>query len=48
MSVLIRNFEFSLREGEAPNVGVHRSLLPRPKIVGEEGSKVPLRVTRIN
>ncbi|KAI6107178.1 cytochrome P450 [Pisolithus croceorrhizus] len=46
MSVLVKNFVFEMRDGPNTEVELGRGLLPRPKIVGEEGTNVPLRVRR--
>ncbi|KAI6104602.1 cytochrome P450 [Pisolithus croceorrhizus] len=46
MSVLVKNFVFEMRDGPNTQVELGRGLLPRPKIVGEEGTNVPLRVRR--
>ncbi|KAI6099010.1 cytochrome P450 [Pisolithus sp. B1] len=46
MSVLVKNFVFEMRDGPSTQVGRGRGLLPRPKIAGEEGNYVPLRVRR--
>ncbi|KAI6166079.1 cytochrome P450 [Pisolithus thermaeus] len=46
MSVLVKNFVFEMRDGPNTQVELGRGMLPRPKIVGEEGTNVPLRVRR--
>ncbi|KAI6021237.1 cytochrome P450 [Pisolithus marmoratus] len=46
MSVLVKNFVFEMRDGPDTQVELGRGFLPRPKIVGEEGTNVPLRVRR--
>lgn len=46
LSVLIRNYRFALRDGPDTRIELHRSMLRRPKVVGEDGAVVPLRVTR--
>ncbi|KAI6021735.1 hypothetical protein PISMIDRAFT_674045 [Pisolithus microcarpus 441] len=46
MSVLVKSFVFEMRDGPDTQVEIGRGLLPRPKIVGEEGTNVPLRVRR--
>ncbi|KAG5634681.1 hypothetical protein H0H81_001121 [Sphagnurus paluster] len=46
LSVLIRNFTFELPGGPETPIGSHRGILPRPKVVGEEGPKVPLLIRR--
>ncbi|KAF9224554.1 cytochrome P450 [Gyrodon lividus] len=44
LSVLVKNFVLELRDGLETKLEMGRGLLPRPKIVGEEGTKVPFRV----
>ncbi|KAJ7739978.1 cytochrome P450 [Mycena maculata] len=44
LSVLIRTFTFELPKGPDTVIGQHRNILPRPKVEGEEGYAVPLRV----
>ncbi|KAF9224546.1 cytochrome P450 [Gyrodon lividus] len=46
LSVLVKNFVFELRDGLETKLEMGRGLLPRPNIVGEEGTKVPFRVRR--
>lgn len=48
MSVLVRNFVFEMKDGPETQVEVDRGLLllTRPRIVGEQGTNVPLRVRR--
>ncbi|KAF9237030.1 cytochrome P450 [Melanogaster broomeanus] len=46
LSVLIRNFMFEFTGGPDPKVDIAGGILPRPKLEGEEGSRVPLRVKR--
>ncbi|KAI6003057.1 cytochrome P450 [Pisolithus albus] len=46
MSVLVKSFVFEMRDGPDTQVEIGRGLLPRPKIVGEEGTNVPLRIRR--
>ncbi|KIJ12885.1 hypothetical protein PAXINDRAFT_100953 [Paxillus involutus ATCC 200175] len=47
LSVLIRNFTFEFRDGPETKVDIAGVVLPHPKIEGEEGSRVPLRVRRV-
>ncbi|KAF9233342.1 cytochrome P450 [Melanogaster broomeanus] len=47
LSVLVKNFVFELRDGPDTKVELGRGLLPRPKVVGEDGTKMPLRVRRL-
>ncbi|KAH7921980.1 cytochrome P450 [Leucogyrophana mollusca] len=48
LSVLIRSFSFELRDGPETKVDTARGLFPRPKIEGEDGCMVPLRVRRLD
>jgi len=45
LCTLIKNFTFEMKEGV--KVEFSRGLLPRPKIVGEKGLSVPIRVRRV-
>ncbi|KAF8128179.1 cytochrome P450 [Boletus edulis] len=45
--VLIRNFKFEFRDGPQTKLGFAGGILPRPVILGEEGSRVPLLVSRV-
>jgi len=47
LSVLIRNYSFELPEGPATKIESHQSVLPRPKVAGQDGPKVPLKVKRV-
>ena len=44
LTVLLKNFVFELRDGADTKVEFGRGLLPRPKLAGEVGCKLPLRV----
>ncbi|KAF7331491.1 Cytochrome P450 [Mycena kentingensis (nom. inval.)] len=46
LSVLIRNFAF---EFESPDVVIdtHIAIVPRPKVAGQNGAKVPMKVKRV-
>ncbi|KAG2099809.1 cytochrome P450 [Suillus discolor] len=46
LSVLVKNFVFEMRNGPNTPVEVVRGILPRPRVVGEGGIGVPLRVRR--
>ncbi|KAG2155793.1 cytochrome P450 [Suillus bovinus] len=46
LSVLVKNFVFEMRDGLDTPVEIVRGLLPRPRVVGEDGTGVPLRVRR--
>ncbi|KZT51839.1 cytochrome P450 [Calocera cornea HHB12733] len=48
LSTLIRNFAFSPRDPEGIKLERARTLLPRPKLEGEEGIALPLRVRRVD
>ncbi|KAK0191730.1 cytochrome P450 [Armillaria mellea] len=46
--VIVKNFTFEFPGGRDTVIGKHSgSVLPRPKVVGEEGARVPLRVRRV-
>jgi hypothetical protein len=42
----VKNFVFEMRDGPDSEIEIVRGLLPRPRIVGEDGIGVPLRVRR--
>ncbi|KIJ59409.1 hypothetical protein HYDPIDRAFT_140642 [Hydnomerulius pinastri MD-312] len=44
--VLVKNFVFEMRDGPETKIETGRGVLPRPKVAGEEGARVPLRVRR--
>ncbi|KAI9456895.1 cytochrome P450 [Boletus coccyginus] len=44
LSVLVKNFVFELRDGVDSKIEIGMGILPRPKIAGEVGCKLPLRV----
>ncbi|KAJ7824650.1 cytochrome P450 [Mycena leptocephala] len=44
LSVLVRNFTFEFPKGPETVIGRHRNILSRPKVEGEGGYAVPLRV----
>ncbi|KAG1785647.1 cytochrome P450 [Suillus plorans] len=44
LSVLVKNFVFEMRDGPDTPVEVARGILPRPRVVGEDGTGVPLRI----
>jgi hypothetical protein len=48
--VLIRNytFEFPGPDGRNTKIGTHRAIINRPKVDGETGPIVPLRVRKVN
>ncbi|KAK0231603.1 cytochrome P450 [Armillaria fumosa] len=46
--IIVRNFSFEFPGGKDAVIGKYTgSILPRPKVIGEEGAKVPLRVRRV-
>ncbi|KAJ7772424.1 cytochrome P450 [Mycena metata] len=47
LSVLIRNFVFEFLDGPDTKIEKHVSIVPRPKVAGQNGAKVPLKVTRV-
>ncbi|KAG1882703.1 cytochrome P450 [Suillus subluteus] len=46
LSVLVKNFVFEMRDGPDTQVEIARGIFPRPRVVGEAGIGVPLRVRR--
>ncbi|KLO10267.1 cytochrome P450 [Schizopora paradoxa] len=44
LSVLLRNYIFELRDGPQTPIETIMTILPRPKVAGEKGYAVPLRV----
>lgn len=46
LSVLIRNYVFNLRDGPETKIDKINALLPRPKVAGEDGYTLPMRVRR--
>ncbi|EIW75879.1 cytochrome P450 [Coniophora puteana RWD-64-598 SS2] len=48
LSVLVRNFAFELRDGPDTKFESQRTFLPRPRVAGEKGVNVPLRVRRLD
>ncbi|KAG2144208.1 cytochrome P450 [Suillus clintonianus] len=44
--VLVKNFVFEMRDGPDTQVEVAKGILPRPRVVGEDGIGAPLRVRR--
>lgn len=47
LSVLIRNYTFEFPDGPETKIDTYFSVLPRPKVAGLEGAKVPLRVRSV-
>ncbi|KAG6849383.1 hypothetical protein H0H93_008938 [Arthromyces matolae] len=48
LSVIIRNYAFELPDGPETKIERHRSILPRPKVAGEKGANVPMKVRRVD
>ncbi|KAG2068513.1 cytochrome P450 [Suillus decipiens] len=46
LSVLVKNFVFEMRDGPNTEVEMARGIVPRPRVVGEDGIGVPLRIRR--
>ncbi|KAI6160271.1 cytochrome P450 [Pisolithus thermaeus] len=46
LSVLVKSFIFEMRDGPNTQIELCQGILPRPRVVGEEGAAMPLRVTR--
>ena len=44
LSVLVRQFVFELRDGMETKIEMTKTFAPRPRVAGEVGCKVPLRV----
>jgi len=47
LSVLVRNFSFELPHGPETKLDPYQSFIKRVKVAGEEGSRVPLVVRRV-
>ncbi|KAJ7712618.1 cytochrome P450 [Mycena metata] len=47
LSVLIRNFVLEFPDVPDTKIEKHVSIVPRPKVAGQNGAKVPLKVTRV-
>ncbi|KAK7053758.1 cytochrome P450 [Favolaschia claudopus] len=47
LSVLIRNYVFEFPNGPDTQIEHHVAIVPRPKVAGEKGTRVPLRVKRL-
>ncbi|KAI6037499.1 cytochrome P450 [Pisolithus marmoratus] len=45
LSVVIKNFVLEMRDGPDTKIELARGIVLRPKVAGEDGIKVPLRVT---
>ncbi|KAI6012725.1 cytochrome P450 [Pisolithus orientalis] len=46
MVVLVKSFVFEIRDGPDTQIEMAMGLLPRPRVTGEDGTKLPLRVNR--
>ncbi|KAJ7755153.1 cytochrome P450 [Mycena metata] len=47
LSVLIRNFVFEFPDGPETKIDLHDGIVPRPKVAGQNGAKVPMTVRRV-
>ncbi|KAF8075772.1 cytochrome P450 [Lyophyllum atratum] len=47
LSVLVRNFTFELPDGPSTKFELHKAILDRPKVAGQDEAKVPLVVRRV-
>jgi hypothetical protein len=47
LSVLIRNYVFEFPDGPDTKIESHVAIIPRPKVAGQKGAKVPLKVRRV-
>ncbi|KAI0773614.1 cytochrome P450 [Fomes fomentarius] len=48
LGVLIKHYSFELPDGPETKIELCRGLLPRPRVAGETGACVPLRVRRVD
>jgi cytochrome P450 len=48
ISVLVRNYAFEFPNGRETKIEMHPGVAPRPKVAGEEGSRLPFIVRRLN
>ena len=48
LGVLIKHYRFELPEGPETKIEFCRGVLPRPRIVGEKGANLPMRVRRVD
>lgn len=48
LGVLIKHYSFELPDGPETKIEFCRGLLPRPRVAGETGACVPLRVRRVD
>ncbi|KAJ7032290.1 cytochrome P450 [Mycena alexandri] len=47
LSILVRHFTFEFPDGLDTKVETHVTIVVRPKVAGQDGTKVPLRVKRV-
>ena len=47
LGVLIKNYTFELPNGPETVIEYARGVLPRPRVAGEQGACVPMRVRRV-
>jgi len=48
LSVLVRSYVFELPNGPTTVIEKHPSILPRPRVVGQQGPKVPMKIRRVD
>lgn len=48
LGVLIKNYRFELPDGPETKIEFCRGVLPRPRVVGEKGANLPMRVRRVD
>ena len=48
LGVLIKNYRFELPDGPETKLEHCRGVLPRPRVVGQKGANVPMRVRRVD
>ncbi|RPD62175.1 cytochrome P450 [Lentinus tigrinus ALCF2SS1-7] len=48
LGVLIKNYSFELPDGPETKIEYCRGVLPRPRVAGEKGACVPMRVRRVD
>ncbi len=48
LGVLIKNYSFELPDGPDTKIEYCRGVLPRPRVAGEKGACVPMRVRRVD
>ena len=48
LGVLIKNYRFELPDGPETTIEFCRGVLPRPRVAGEKGANLPMRVRRVD